>query len=399
MQILIITNHVPYPPSSGTPSRNFNLLTRLAQEHEVWLAAFATTPEEKQGAEYLSKYCRGMITAEFQQTGAMGRPFRAIQYFFSGRPLDLRFYESRELFEKIREITSRINFDVVEIVDSYMGLYLEALNPEARPKVVLTFIDVLFSKYLRIARLEPTPKRKMRSLLNGKMMRRWEPRFAQRFHHCIAMSESDRNLLHSANPNLKIEIIPNGVDTKQFQPLPLPGSSQRLLFVGNMTYRPNIDAMIYFCNEVLPLIQREFPVELWIVGVNPSPELADLEKNGVHITGGVDDLRPYYEQSAVCVVPLRAGGGTRLKILEAMAFGRPVVSTSIGSEGLDIKHGEHLFIADTPSLFAEYTLRLLKDNKVWQDLTRQARALVVEHYDWDRIARKQMDLYEEVCRQ
>jgi len=137
---------------------------------------------------------------------------------------------------------------------------------------------------------------------------------------------------------------------------------------------------------------------MWIVGINPSTEVRDLDGNGIHVTGRVEDVRPYYRRSTVCVVPLRAGGGTRLKILEAMALGRPVVSTSIGCEGLDVVDGEHLFIADRPEEFADRTIRLLTDEALRRSITSRARAMVVSRYDWDIIAKQLMQVYTDVAR-
>jgi glycosyltransferase involved in cell wall biosynthesis len=200
------------------------------------------------------------------------------------------------------------------------------------------------------------------------------------------------------NPRLQVDVIPNGVDTEKYQPLPPPENvSPSLMFVGSMDYPPCVDAVLYFCSDILPLIRQAInPLELWIVGRDPHPEVLKLNGSGVHVTGRVEDVVPYYQQSTVCVIPLRAGGGTRLKILEAMALGRPVVSTTIGCEGLDVVDGEHLLIADTPEQFAEKTVRLLDDRHLSQYICANARKLVEARYGWDQIAERLMDVYEEM---
>ena len=228
-------------------------------------------------------------------------------------------------------------------------------------------------------------------------MHQWEPRYAERFDRCTTVSEIDRQLLLKANPRLRVDVIPNGVDIQKYQPLPAENASPTLLFIGNMGYPPCVDAVLYFCREIFPLIRRKIgAAELWIVGRDPRPEVLQLNGDGVHVTGRVDDVIPYYRQSAVCVVPLRAGGGTRLKILEAMALGRPVVSTTIGCEGLDVVDGEHLLIADTPEQFAEKTVRLLTDRQLYQHIAANGRQLVEDRYDWDKIAGRLMDVYAEI---
>lgn len=204
-----------------------------------------------------------------------------------------------------------------------------------------------------------------------------------------------------ANPRLQVDVIPNGVDIEKYQPLPLPSANEspRLLFTGNMGYPPCTDAALYFCNEIFPIIrQRIHAAELWIVGRDPTPGVLQLNGNGVHVTGRVEDIVPYYQQSSVCVVPLRAGGGTRLKILEAMALGRPVVSTTIGCEGLNVVDGKHLLIADTPEQIAEKTLRLLSDRQLYQEISINGRQLVVDQYDWNSIADRLLQVYEELLK-
>jgi glycosyltransferase involved in cell wall biosynthesis len=167
-----------------------------------------------------------------------------------------------------------------------------------------------------------------------------------------------------------------------------------LLFIGTMSYAPCTDAALYLCQEVLPGIrQRLGDIQAWLVGAEPPPTIVKLNGNGIHVTGRVDDVIPYYAKGAVCVIPLRAGGGTRLKILEAMALGRPVVSTTIGCEGLDVVDGEHILIADSAELFVEQTVRLLTDKVLYQKIATNARRLVVDRYDWDAIAAKLEQVY------
>ncbi len=398
MRILLISNTFPYPPNSGFPLRVYNLLYRIAREHEVWLASFNAGHENPADIEHLREICREVVTVPFSRQGGLSNPLQAARYFFKGIPPTLRAYESRQFLEKILELISRVDFDVIQIEDSHMSIYLDYLPSAVRSKTLLTFHDVNFHKHEKMSQVEPKRARKLRAWFHGRMMRDWEPFQAQRFGQCITMSQSDKDLLLAANPGLKITVLPNGVDTRLHSFLPFPENMNRLIFVGNMAYRPNIDAVTHFCKNIYPIIKANYPkIEFWIVGKDPSPEVTNLAGNGVHVTGQVDDLTPYYKDSIMCVVPLRAGGGTRLKILEAMALGRPVVTTTVGCEGLEARNGEHLFIADTPELFAKYALDLMNSKRLWSDITRQARALAVERYDWDLIAQKQVQLYEEIC--
>jgi glycosyltransferase involved in cell wall biosynthesis len=161
-----------------------------------------------------------------------------------------------------------------------------------------------------------------------------------------------------------------------------------------------VDAALWFCREILPQIQRQFSdVKLLIVGHHPRPEILTLSKQPhIIVTGHVPDVRPYYEQASVCIAPLRAGGGTRLKILEAMALGRPVVSTLLGCEGLHVTHGKELLIADTPSEFAEQVMRLFQSQTLREQLAHQARTRVEVRYDWNIIGQKLLKVYDDIAR-
>jgi glycosyltransferase involved in cell wall biosynthesis len=183
-----------------------------------------------------------------------------------------------------------------------------------------------------------------------------------------------------------IRVVPNGVDTEFFR---LGTEAERpleLLFTGAMNYAPNADGVAHFCAEILPRIRAVVPdVSLSVVGRDPPPRIQSLARGGVTITGTVPDVRPWMNRAAVFVVPLRVGGGTRLKILEALASGRAVVSTSLGCEGLDVKHGDNILVADTPAAFADAVVRCLRDPGLRRELGARGRALVEQRYRWDAI--------------
>jgi sugar transferase (PEP-CTERM/EpsH1 system associated) len=397
MQILIITDMIPYPPVSGGLVRVYNLLRRIAGRHQVTLVALLEAPDQAKGISHLREFCYRVETGNVRRRHPLAHLPGLFHYALAGKPLELWFWYSEELADSIRRLCSTMNFDIVQIEQSIMAQYLEALPPDTRCKRILMLHDIDFEQAKRLYCLERRLDRKIRTRLYGLMMRRWEPWCAERFDRCATVSEVDRRLLMAANPRLCVDVIPNGVDTQMYQPLPREDASRALLFIGNMSYLPCVDAMLHFCREVLPRIRNMIgEVELWIVGKDPLPEVTRLGGDGVHVTGQVDHVMPYYKRSTVCVVPLRAGGGTRLKILEAMALGRPVVSTTIGCEGLDVVDGEHVLIADSPEHFAEKTVRLLADNMLYRHITTNARQLVVARYDWDVIAGQLMQIYTEM---
>jgi polysaccharide biosynthesis protein PslH len=400
MRILFITDSVPYPALSGNQLRVYNLCRRIARECELWLAVPLNRTDDDDGVSHMREICHEVVTATRARQSKLQHVPGLIRYALAGKPLEYKFEHCEELVRKIRSLVSKVNFDIIHIEPSYMALYLEAIPPEARCKSVLTFHNIEFSLFGRLSRHAHKPAQKARSLLHSMMLRRWEPHYAERFDQCITVSEVDRRLLTASNPRLRVAVSPNGFDTQLYQPLPLPPETTRpaLLFVGSMSYEACVDAMMYFCQEILPRIRSQFGnVDLWIVGRDPSPQVRQLDGNGVHVTGRVADVRPYYHRSMVCVVPLRVGGGTRLKILEAMALGRPVVATSIGCEGLDVIDEQHLMIADNPEQFAEKTVRLLADATLRQRIGTNARQVVVSRYDWDVIVKRLMQIYTQVA--
>ena len=195
-----------------------------------------------------------------------------------------------------------------------------------------------------------------------------------------------------------IEIIPNGVDVAHYQPDFSAEAPAHLIYIGSMDWYPNEDAVSFFADEVLPQIHAEVPdVKFSIVGGNPSARVQKLaEKDGIVVTGRVPEIKPYFAEATVFVVPLRIGSGTRLKILEALAMGKAIVSTSVGAEGLDLKDGAEIFIADEPTVFAEAVTRLLKDPSLRRRIGESGRARVEQDYDWRSISEKLHQLYTKI---
>jgi len=400
MRILNITNQVPYPAVSGAPLRTYNMLRRLAREHEVYLAAFTETDEHNDGLANLLQTCREVVTVRRKSLKQSMHFGKILTSLLHGEPPETRLSFSEDLAREIQDLVNRVNFDIVLIEHGSMGLYLEALPAKLRKKAVWVLHDIDFDKFMRIANITQRKGAKARAWIHAKMMKRWQPQFASQFRYCVTVSEPDRKLLLSANGNLRVCVSPNGVDTNHYRPLPDETTAAEILFVGNMGYEPNADAAVYFCREVLPLVRREVPdVKVWIVGIDPGPSVTRLGGDKVFITGAVPDVRPYYKRSRVCIVPLRAGSGTRLKILEAMALGRPVVSTSIGCEGLNATEGENLLIADDSKRFAEQIVRLLTDSEFRAGITQNARQFVTALYDWDVIAERLMNDFRQFAGQ
>lgn len=322
MRILYITDSFPYPPVSGDRIRVYNLIRRVAEQNDVWLAALCETPEESEGIKHMQEFCAGVITIPMIRRHPIAHLPGLLQYALAGRPLELKFNISLELVCRIKSLIAQVDFDLIEIQPSYLSLYSELLGLDRHCKRILTFHNIAADQYNQIASLQTSLLKKLRARLFSISLRRWEPRSAEHFDTCITMSQADRMRLLSLNPSIHIEVVPNGVDCRQYVPLQPPQGPPVLLFIGSMNYAPCADAAIFFCQKILPLIRSKVEdIQVLIVGKDPPPDVSNLNIRGVYVTGRVEDIIPYYQRAKICVVPLRAGGGTRLKILEAMALG------------------------------------------------------------------------------
>ncbi len=220
-------------------------------------------------------------------------------------------------------------------------------------------------------------------------MEHYETRSLRRFQHVVAVSEHDREAMLRLSPGCPITVVPTGVDTEQYKVVPsASGNPPVVVFTGSMDWEPNIDAVEYFCREIWPAVLADFPdARFQIVGRNPHPRVRRLASSSVEVTGTVATVTDYLRFATVVIVPLRIGGGTRLKIFEAMAMAKAMVSTSIGAEGLDVTAGRDLLIADDVQSFAAAILRLLRDPRLRQSYEQAAAALAARH-DWAQIARR-----------
>jgi len=398
MKILIISPFLPYPPDDGEKIRVFNLIKRIATRHEISIVAFIYSPQEEQFVPELKKYCSQVETVVRKDQTKLAKLYALIQSLVSGEPFDSKYAFDKEMKEIIKRLVLAEPYDVVQIEHTFMAPYINVIPKSSGAKMIIVIHNIGFIQFERMFKVEKKLSTKTRSFLNWILMRRWEVKFLQNFHKCITVSSSNKQILNSKNPKLDISAIENGVDVKKYRPLPSNSDSKNIMFIGYMDYIANHDAVLYFYNEIFPIIKKQIPSsKFFIVGKDPKKKIKELAKDkNVIVTGYVDDIRPYYQDCDILAVPLRAGGGTRLKILEAMALGRPVISTSIGCEGLDVIDGQHLLIADNPKQFAEKTVNLLTDKVLYHRIVEQARKLVETRYDWDVIAAQLLEVYSEL---
>jgi glycosyltransferase involved in cell wall biosynthesis len=272
---------------------------------------------------------------------------------------------------------------VVDFLYSAPNVPLDAPIP-----LVLFNHNVEYLIWKRLSQIETRLWRRLLLEIEWRKMRHFESKACTRARLTLAVSEIDRCLLSAIAPAAVVRAIPTGVDTMYFMPNGSREAPARLVFTGSMDWYPNEDAILHFVDAILPRIRREVPdVSLTVVGRNPTPRLLTLAgKNGVRVTGTVDDVRPYVAEAAVYVVPLRVGGGTRLKIFEAFAMGKAVVATTVAAEGLPLIPGEHFLQADEPTDFSRAVISLLRDAERRHRLGSAGRRLVEGRYSWPQVA-------------
>jgi glycosyltransferase involved in cell wall biosynthesis len=375
-----------WPLTTGGRLRTFNILAELAQRHEI--RVFTTHGADDDHDTLRKRLGRCSVVSV-----ALKPPRRGTAAYLgtAARAAACRdpFGVSRWRSPALREAVAKC-FDegwpdvcVADFLVAAPAVRLGGGTP-----VVLFEHNVEYLIVDRLKELEPRAWRRALLSVEAARMRRYEASIASRADLTVAVSEPDRALLAALAPRARVRVVPTGVDTTYFQPNGYRSPSARLVFVGSMDWYPNEDAVIYLIDSVLPLIRRAVPrVSVTVVGRNPAPGLRERARAaGVEVTGTVDDVRPYVGQAAVCVVPLRIGGGTRLKIFEALAMAKPVVSTSVGAEGLPLTPGEHFVLADDPREFARAVVDLLSDEARRRKLGEAGRHLVEAQYSWPAVA-------------
>ncbi|MBI5034336.1 MAG: glycosyltransferase [Chloroflexi bacterium] len=428
MKLAILTPQLPYPPQQGTTIRNFNIIKHLAPHHDITLICFSTT-DELAAAEPLRAFCKRIEIAPYPSRSMIKRAWTTLTSPMPDMGLRLK---SKAMHDLVERVMREEKFDVVQVEGIEMARYWnldvrnwkldnapnQTIQPPTSnlqsPTSNFQFPIFIFDDHNAEYVLQKTayesdaclPKRwhaALYSLIQWKKLERYEHSVCLRANHIVACSDTDANAIRAlqavGGQRSAVRIIPNGVDTGFFVPsdkvCAKPLADLSMVYAGKMDFRPNIDAMTWFCSDILPRIRAEIPLaHVVIVGQKPAPRIEALKQQlGVEVTGWVPDTRPYVADAAVYIVPLRMGSGTRLKVLEAMAMGKAIVSTSRGVEGIELVPGRDALIADTPAEFARTVIDLLHDPVRCRELGRNARDLVVNKYDWRTIIPQFESLY------
>jgi polysaccharide biosynthesis protein PslH len=392
MRVLWLKSDLLLPLDKGGKLRTWHLLRHLATRHEVTYLAFAEPDTRQADVDGMRQ-----VAAELEIVPRSDSPKGSWRFYvdaaihlFDPLPYAVGKYRSAAFRRRLNDLLRQRAFDVIVCDFLFPAVNLPRRLP--CPAVIFTH-NVESEIWRRYAETRTSRRSHWLYSMQYRRMLRYEERALRRFDSVLAVSSADRDTLARIYPGAirqPVHVVPTGVDTHYFSTSPSQTGARELVFTGSMDWLPNEDAMLFFCRDVLPLVREAEPaVTLSIVGRAPTPAVARLgEQQGVRVTGRVDDIRPYVRDAAVYVVPLRIGGGTRLKIFEALAMGKAVVSTSVGAEGLPVTGGEHVMVADSPETFAREIVHLLRDIDHRRRLETAARALVVERYDWSAVAGK-----------
>ena len=307
----------------------------------------------------------------------------------------------KEVEQILRQLNINEKFDIIQVEHSSLTIYLDHVSFSGNPLKVVTMHNIDYIRNKRIVENLRLGFRKIYYLYNQIKFKKWELSSLFCYDAIIVMSKLDHDILKNDIKSVPIYIVPNGVNTDDIKFEPTFNKSKNLIFVASMDSESNHDAAIFFINEIFPQVKIKFPsLRVLMVGRNPKPELVAYH-NGkdIIVTGKVENVFDYYRKAVLSIVPLRSGGGTRLKILEAMATGVPVVTTSIGCEGLNVQNGENILIADHPDEFVSAIQRLMNDCLFRQDLVRKARFLVDTEYNWQLIAETHDEVYQSIARE
>jgi glycosyltransferase involved in cell wall biosynthesis len=389
MRILWLKTELLHPVDKGGKIRTYYMLKELKRTHHVTYLALDDGMAAHDAVEKASEYCDELIRIPHQTRPKFSAGFycELASNLLSPLPYFMKKYESQEMRRHIEMMSGKGLFDV---------LVCDFLQPSVNVPMQMTEPTVLFQHnveamiWKRHFEVQSNPLKKAYLYGQWKKCVSYESSTCRRFDHVIAVSKEDVEMMERDYNCKNISDVPTGVDTGFYRSSgQIEIDPSNLVFTGSMDWLPNEDAIQWFTKEIFPLIKLSVPkATVTIVGRNPYASLVELSKRdtSIVVTGRVDDVRPYIEKAAAYIVPIRVGGGTRLKIYEAMAMQKPIISTTIGAEGLPVRDGEELLIADTPRSFADSVVRLLDKPEFGEKLGANAAKLVREQYGWDSVA-------------
>ena len=408
MNILFLTQIVPFPPDAGPKVKTYHVLRALVnQGHSVTLVAFVR-PEEEQHIPTLEKICTAVYAVPIRRSRIADVGF-ILRSYLTKRPFLIERDDLRPMQELVNKLVLEGNFHFIHADQLTMAQFAirgASAFTDKKPKVIF---DAHNAVWTIVERMQEQARWFLKPVLGieTKRVKRYEGELLKTVDYVLAVTDVDKAGLEEALSfsNVRkeervapITVIPIAVDTQQLQPIKRTPSSMNIVTLGTLHYPPNADGIRWFLNDVFPLVQERVPAAtLTIIGKNPPKDFLDAAAHSpkaLKVTGYVPELAPYFEKSAVMVVPVRAGGGMRVRILEAFAYAMPVVTTTIGLEGINAEPGKDVLVADTETDFANYVSGLLENVSLQNNLSVNGRILAMTKYDWQVVLSAMMPTYE-----
>lgn len=386
MKILFVGARFPYPPLKGDQMRSFHQLRLLSTHHEITFVSFDDGKIEESHYKAVAELCTRVILVPLQKWEVLRSLLTGI---FSTYPFQTLLYLSKRMERTLAEVSATEHYDLVHVQLARMAPYFEKW--QRCPRV----IDLIDALSLNMQRRYQRDQGLMKAAayIEWQRMKNYEQLICKKYDAVTVVSQTDCNVLGNY-PNVYINA--NGVDFQQFPYTRTGRKEHMLIFTGNMGYFPNVNAVCWFVEKVWPLIKEQCPTaEFYIVGANPHPKVTALadERCSIYVTGYVEHIQEYLLRATVSVVPMQAGSGMQFKVIEAMATGVPVVATPFAIGGLQVKHEEHLLIAETPVAFGGNVIRLLKDKDLQTNLASRGYELVAKEFSWTHTVSALDDLY------
>jgi sugar transferase (PEP-CTERM/EpsH1 system associated) len=393
MRVLFLSQVLPYPLDGGPKLRAYYVLRHLAARHDVTLVAFAGRSEELTHVEHLASFCKEVYPV-VRNRSRVRDGLALVQSMLDDHPLMIRRHHEQGMAHLIEGLLDSGHYDVIHVDQLKMGQYVSHVR--TLPKLIdkhNAYADVVRG----VAETERNLPRRWVARLEWPRLARYEGWLCRQFDHVLTVTEEDGQRLQEwAGQPLDLTVMPIAGNPDDRPPVRRTPGARDILSVGAMFYPPNVDGTLWFTREVYPLIREELPdARLWLVGGRPAPAVRRLARHpGIEVTGYVEDLLPYLERSAVWIAPLRFGSGMRVKILDAMTWGIPVVSTTLGCQGIAATPGEEMLVADDPPAFAGHVVRVIEDRALAGRLAAGGRRLIERVYDWQIAYRVLDEVYE-----
>ena len=404
MNILWISQNIPYPPKTGVLQRNYNLIREASRYGDITLLAvykeniipgkFDLTLAKNE----LGKFCKRIEIVHLPiESSKFTLYMTALKSLFTKDPFSVNWIKCKEMTNAIRILTSENDYDLIH----YDTISLAAFHHlSGNTTKVLNHHNIESHLIQRRTQVENNPIKRLYYHLEGIKLQRYEAEVCPKFDMNFTVSELDKIRLLDLAPGTKAEVIANGVDTEYFKSSENKEKPGNLIMVSGMNWFPNRDAVIYMCEEIWPLIAKKLPNITWtVVGACPPQQLLDLAKDDdrITVTGFVDDVRPYLEESHIYLCPMRDGGGTRLKILDALAMGKAIIATTMAFEGISTTPEHNVLVADTPIEFVNQIERLMNDDNLLETLKVESRKFVIDNYSWEVIGKSLETVYSTLC--